>query len=69
MNSLLVKLQTAKAAIEKHKAKGIVQAINKIEAAINEANAQKGKHFKEDGCLIFLEYCTNLIAQIKVTVF
>ncbi|KAF1081565.1 MAG: hypothetical protein GQF41_2371 [Candidatus Rifleibacterium amylolyticum] len=68
-NSLLVKLRGAKDAIEKHKEKGVNQAINKIEASINEANAQNGKHFKPDGCSVFIKYCSNLIDQIKVTDF
>lgn len=68
-NSFAVKINGAKDAIEKHQTKGTTQAISKIEAARNEASAQKGKQFNEAACTIFLIYCKNLIWQINHTIF
>lgn len=41
--------------------------INKIQAAINEAEAQRGKHLTEEAYLVFSAYCNNVIVQIQNT--
>lgn len=68
-NSLAVKIEGAKDAIQKQLEKGKTQAINKIEAAKNEATAQKGKHLAESAFIIFWKGCDNLIWQTNHTQF
>lgn len=68
-NSLAAKIDGAKDAVDKHQGKGFNQAINKIEAAMSEANAQRNKGLKEIACVVFLQYCKNLIWQMNHTTF
>lgn len=68
-NSLVVKIDSAKHAIEKHQAKGLNQATNIIEAAKKEASAQEGHFFGKAACKIFINFCDNLIWQINHTTF
>jgi hypothetical protein len=68
-NSLKTKITKAKEVLEKQRERGKKPAINKINAAINEAEAQRGKHLTENGFQIFVGYCKNLTEQIKNTTF
>ena len=69
LQSLKVKISGALAILEKEKEKGKTPATNKIEAAISEANAQRGKNLTEIGFLVFSAFCQNLISQIQETIF
>lgn len=65
LNSLKAKIESAKQSIEKGNKDSAKVAINKINAAINEAEAQKGTHITSDAVTIFSAFCQNLIHQIE----
>jgi len=67
LNSIKVKITGARTILEKKGEAGKKVAINKISAALNEIEAQKGKHLNEDACYILRTSCSNLIAQIEST--
>jgi hypothetical protein len=67
LNSLTQKIANAKDILDKKGADAKNTAINKIQAAINELDAQRGKHITEDGYQILSGYCRNLIAKIQAT--
>jgi len=69
LRSLKAKILSAKDFLEKEKANGKNPATNKLNATINEANAQKGKHIVEYGAEIIIGYCKGLIAQIADKTF
>lgn len=69
LKSLKSKISNAKELLEKKTPNGKTAAINKIEAAINEAEAQKGNHLTTEAAMMFVTYCQNLIALIKATSF
>lgn len=64
--SLRSKISNAKELFEK-KPNSKAPIINKIQAAVNEAEAQRGKHLTEEACLMFSANCKNLIIQIQNT--
>ncbi len=64
LNSIKKKVDTAKEDVIK---KDKTPAINKLKAAINEINAQNGKHITKEGVSILSSYINNLIAQINMT--
>ncbi|MBI3038175.1 hypothetical protein HYY75_03860 [bacterium] len=66
---MAVKIDGAKDAIEKQLGEGKNQAINKIETAQKEADAQNGKKFNEVACGLFFRFCDNLTWQINHTHF
>ena len=69
LNSLKSKISNAKDLLEKKTENVKIPAINKIEAAISEAEAQKGNHLTAEATTMFVTYCQNLITQIKNTSF
>ncbi|MEK7801233.1 MAG: hypothetical protein AAB276_02155 [Pseudomonadota bacterium] len=67
LNSLNQKISNAKDILDKKGADAKTTAINKVQAAINELDAQRGKHITEDGYQILSGYCKNLITKIQST--
>lgn len=65
LNSLKVKIESAKQLIEKGNKDSVKAAVNKINAAINEAEAQKGNHITSEAVTIFTTFCQNLIHQLE----
>lgn len=65
MNSLSQKVEGAKAALDKGGQNAKDTAVNRIQAAINELDAQRGKHVTEDGYQIISGYCNLLIRRIQ----
>lgn len=67
INSLNQKIDNAKKSLEKKNNNAKKTAINHIEAAINELNAQRGNQITEDAHKILTQYCQNLITKIQKT--
>lgn len=67
INSLNQKIDNAKKSLEKKNNNAKKTAINHIEAAINELNAQRGNQISEDAHKILSQYCQNLISKIQKT--
>ncbi len=67
LNSLTQKVSNAKDLLEKKGADAKNTAINKIQAAASELDAQRGKGVSEDGFQILSGYCKNLITKIQNT--
>ncbi len=67
LNSLNQKISNAQQSFEKKGPNAKQTAVNQVEAAINELNAQSGKGITEDGCQILSGYCKNLITKIQAT--
>jgi hypothetical protein len=61
-NSLISKLETARAQLDKGKSK---QAINALEAFLNELEAQRGKHVNIDAYEYLRENVMSIIEQIS----
>lgn len=67
LNSLNQKISNAKDILDKKGPDAKNTAINKIQAAINELDAQRGNHITEDGYQILSGCCKNLITKIQST--
>ncbi len=60
-NSLLTKVDNAEKSIDKD---SICAAVNKLEALINEVNAQRGKKISDEAADLSIAYTNNLITQL-----
>jgi hypothetical protein len=67
INSLNQKIANAKKSLEKKNNNAKKTAINHIEAAVHELNAQRGNQITEDAHKILTQYCQNLITKIQNT--
>lgn len=67
LNSLAQKLSNAKDILDKKGPNAKTTAINKIQAAVNELDAQRGNGVSEDGYQILSGYCKNLISKLQAT--
>jgi hypothetical protein len=65
INSLNKKIENAKKSLEKKNNNAKKTAINHIEAAVHELNAQRGNQITEDAHKILTQYCQNLITKIQ----
>lgn len=65
LTSLNQKIANAQKGLEKKNSAAKSSAVNQVQAAINELNAQRGKGIAEDGYLILSVYCQNLINKIQ----
>lgn len=64
-NSLTQKVANAKETMEKRGPDSKNTAVNKVQAALNELDAQRGKGISEDGYQILSACCKNLITKIQ----
>lgn len=65
LNSLNQKISNAQKSVEQKGVDAKSSAVNQIEAAINELNAQRGQGVTEDCYQILSGYCKNLITKIQ----
>lgn len=64
-NSLNQKISNAKDLLDKRSPDAKTTAVNKVQAAIQELDAQRGKGVSEDGYQILSACCKNLITKIQ----